>query len=176
MEKTVDIIVFGSGAAGLAAALTASVLGLDVLLCEKDAQVGGTTATSGGTCWVPGNDHAKAAGVEDSLAAAALYLDGEIGVPDEDGRRAAFLESAGPAFRFIEANSDCKFTLPLRYPDYHPGREGWADGGRALQPAPFDGRRLGDDFALVRAPNPGMTILGGLMVNRPEASLLARPW
>jgi len=176
MDKTVDVLVLGSGAAGLTAALVAAAHGMQVLLCEKDALIGGTTATSGGTCWVPGNHHAKARNADDTLEQAALYLDRETGAPDTDGRRAAFLASAGPAFQFVEENSACKFVLPAAYPDYHPGQEGWMNGGRVLQPMPFDGRLLGRDFALLRPPNPGMMIVGGLMVNRPEAQLLARPW
>jgi len=175
-DKQVDVLVVGSGAAGLAAALTASVCGMRVLVCEKASHIGGTSATSGGTCWVPGNHHARARGIGDSIEAAARYLDREIGVPDSDGRRAAFLQSAGEAFEFVERHSALEFSLPPVYPDYHPAQEGAANGGRALQPLPFDGRRLGRDFERLRAPNRGLMILGGLMVSRPEAPLLARPF
>jgi len=175
IDVDLDVAVFGSGAAGLTAALTASALGLKVAVFEKDAFIGGTTATSGGTCWVPGN-HLARGRCDDSVESAARYLDAEIGEPDTDGRRAAFLASAGPAFEFIERSSELRFTLPMPYPDYHMSQPGAATGGRALQPAPFDGRRLGADFKRLRAPNRGLMILGGLMVSRPEAPLLARPW
>ncbi len=171
-----DVVVFGSGAGGMTAALTAAVHGQRVLLCEKDSVLGGTTATSGGSCWVPCNHHAVARGVDDSPERAARYLDGEIGIPDGNGRRRAFLEAAPRAFAFVERHSALKFSLPDAYPDYHPARDGAALRGRTLQPLPFDGRRLGRDFALVRPPNRGQMVLGGLMANRPEARLLVRPF
>lgn len=171
-----DVIVFGSGAAGLTAALTASVHGARVLLCEKDEVVGGTTATSGGSCWVPGNHHARLHGIDDPLAQVCAYLDRETGVPDSDGRRRAFLEAAPRAFSFLEQHSELRFALPDPYPDYHPEVEGAAIRGRTLQPLPFDGRRLGADFALLRFPNRGQMVLGGLMANRSEARHLVRPW
>lgn len=172
----VDVAVFGSGASGLTAALTASLRGQRVLVCEKDALIGGTTATSGGSCWVPCNHLARERGIDDSIDRAMTYLDGEIGVPDVDGRRRAFLDAAPRAFEFVERNSALRFALPDPYPDYHPGREGAAIRGRTLQPLPFDGRLLGPDFARLRSPNHGQMVLGGLMVNRPEAKLLARPF
>ena len=59
----VDVLVAGAGAAGMTAALVCALQGLDVLLCEKSAQVGGTTATSAGTIWVPGTRQAREAGL-----------------------------------------------------------------------------------------------------------------
>jgi succinate dehydrogenase/fumarate reductase flavoprotein subunit len=174
-DRIVDVVVFGSGAAGLTAALTASVHGLTVLLCEKERHIGGTTATSGGSCWVPGNHLARAQGIVDDVDAAATYLDHEVG-PDERGMRDTFLTFAAEAFEFVERHSAVEFSLPLRYPDYHPTQPGASLGGRVLQPKPFDGRRLGRAFGLIRSPNPGQTILGGIMVNRPEAALLTRPF
>jgi len=175
-EVDVDVAIFGSGAAGLTAAVTASARGARVLVCEKDEVIGGTTATSGGSCWVPCNHIARARGIDDSLERAAAYLDAEVGMPDHDGRRRAYLEAAPRACEFLERNSALRFFLADPYPDYHPDVEGAALRGRTLQPLPFDGRRLGPDFARLRGPNRGQLVLGGLMVNRPEAKLLARPW
>ena len=73
--QTVDLLVIGAGAAGMAAALFAKLKGLDVLLIEKSNKIGGTTATSAGTLWIPGNTQGKEAGDEDSVSEAALYLD-----------------------------------------------------------------------------------------------------
>ena len=53
MDIEVDVLVAGAGAAGMTAALVCKLRGLDVLLCEKSSQAGGTTATSAGTIWVP---------------------------------------------------------------------------------------------------------------------------
>ena len=69
-EREVDLLIAGAGPAGMTAALVASLEGLDVLLCEKSDQVGGTGATSAGTLWIPGNSQSKAAGFDDSAEAA----------------------------------------------------------------------------------------------------------
>src|SRR5690606_30258631 len=69
-----DVLVIGSGAAGFAAAITAKKAGLDVLLTEKAPVFGGTTATSGGYIWIPGNHLMKAEGLEDDIDEARAYL------------------------------------------------------------------------------------------------------
>ncbi len=76
---TVDVLVVGAGAGGMTAALVCALQGLDVLLCEKSEQVGGTTATSAGTIWVPGTRQAREAGMTDTIAEARRYLDAIIG-------------------------------------------------------------------------------------------------
>src|SRR5207237_8265034 len=85
----VDVLVVGAGAAGMTAALVASLEGLDVLLCEKSPQVGGTTASSMGTIWVPGTRQSRAAGFTDGIADARRYLDAVIG-PAPDNRRESY--------------------------------------------------------------------------------------
>src|SRR5205085_5918866 len=57
-DREVDVLIFGAGMGGMTAALVASLEGLDVLLCEKTDQVGGTTSTSAGTVWIPGSSQA----------------------------------------------------------------------------------------------------------------------
>src|SRR5688572_33499784 len=73
-EHATDLIVVGSGAAGLTAALTAGVAGLSVTIVEKTAKLGGTSAMSGAAAWIPANHHATAAGIADSPAEALAYL------------------------------------------------------------------------------------------------------
>ena len=174
-DRDTDVLVFGSGAAGMTAALVAAHAGCEVLLCEKSRLLGGTTAVSGGTVWTPGTRLAARAGIDDSPDAARRYLEAEIG-PDARGLRAAFLESAAQAIDFLETHTDVHFRVANPYPDYHPALPGAVLAGRSLQPLPFDARCLGDDFARLRPPRPGFTILGGMMVNRDEAALLVRPW
>src|SRR5713101_8308531 len=89
----VDALVVGAGAAGMTAALVSSLEGLDVLLCEKTAQVGGTSATSAGTIWVPGTRQSREAGFTHGLAEARRYLDAVIGSAP-DNRREVYLETA----------------------------------------------------------------------------------
>ncbi len=86
-DREVDVLVFGAGMGGMTAALVASLEGLDVLLCEKTDQVGGTTSTSAGTVWIPGSSQAVRDGVPDSVDDARRFLEAEIG-PSSPRRRA----------------------------------------------------------------------------------------
>jgi succinate dehydrogenase/fumarate reductase flavoprotein subunit len=73
-DDDVDLVVVGAGAGGMTAALVAALEGQRVILAEASDQVGGTTSTSAGTLWVPGNPHGARAGHRDSVQAAATYL------------------------------------------------------------------------------------------------------
>jgi succinate dehydrogenase/fumarate reductase flavoprotein subunit len=90
-ERKVDLLIAGAArAAGMTAALVASLEGLDVLLCEKSDRVGGTGSTSAGTLWIPGNTQSKAAGFDDSADEAERYLDALIPGSTNRGLRTAF--------------------------------------------------------------------------------------
>ncbi len=135
-----DVVVAGSGAAGLTAALAAAVAGADVLVVERGERLGGTTALSGGRVWVPGN-HLQGAGAADSPQAAAAYLDGLF----SDRYRPmteVFLRTAPEMARFVERHSAHRFAACPRYPDYHSSRPGATTGGRALDAQPIDTRGL----------------------------------
>lgn len=174
-DKEVDLLVFGAGAGGMTAALVGSLSGLDVLLCEKSDQVGGTTATSGGTTWVPGNSQSVRVGVPDKTEDADAFLKAIVGDRGGDDLRAAFLEAGGKAIDELEKNTEVKFAAAAAHPDYLDG-PGSAYGGRALGPLPFDGRLLGADFDRVRAPRPEFMGLGGMMVARTELAPLLSPF
>src|SRR6185312_15240521 len=111
----VDVIVAGAGAAGMTAALVCALQGLDVLLCEKSDQVGGTTATSAGTIWVPGTRQAREAGLSDTIEDTARYLDAIIG-PAGDDRRESYLRSGRDVIDYLERNSEVKFSIYARHP------------------------------------------------------------
>src|SRR5581483_7875518 len=87
---SVDLLVAGAGAAGMTAALVAALQGLEVLLIEKSAQVGGTTATSAGTIWVAGTRQAGEAGMSDTIDDTRRYLNAIIG-PAADDRREIYV-------------------------------------------------------------------------------------
>jgi succinate dehydrogenase/fumarate reductase flavoprotein subunit len=157
---TCDVLVIGSGAAGMTAAITAHHLGLDVLVVEKAAEFGGTTARSGGWLWVPGNPLAARAGVDDPLEKARTYIQHEAGNHFDAARVDAFLENAGPMVDFLEANTEVKFTFGKSYPDYHPDHPGGAEEGRSIHPLPFDGRKLGDSLATLAQPMRESTFMG----------------
>ena len=174
-DEEVDLLVIGAGAGGMTAALTGAIAGLSVLLCEKTAMVGGTTATSGGTSWVPGTEVAARAGVPDSAEDAATFLRHVVGNRGGDAQRAAFLASGAAAIADLERNSEVRFVAATAHPDYLDG-PGSAFGGRALSPQPFDGRKLGADFDRVRPPRDVFMGLGGMMVGRAELGALLAPF
>ena len=132
-DREVDVLVFGAGMGGMTAALIAALEGLDVLLCEKTDQVGGTTATSAGTVWIPGSSQAVRDGVPDRIDDARRFLEAEIG-PRAEGVREAFLAAGPAALDYLEARTEVKFRAPPRHPDYHSNQPGRALAGRALAP------------------------------------------
>jgi 3-oxosteroid 1-dehydrogenase len=133
-EERHDVVVLGSGAAGLTAALAAATEGARVVLLEKAELLGGTTALSGGTIWIPGNRAARAAGVEDSKEAGLEYLESLSLGMILPGLAEALIDG-GPEFvDFVEANTELEFQLVDGYPDYHPERPGGlAGGGRSIE-------------------------------------------
>lgn len=155
-----DVLVIGSGAGGLAAAITAKKRGLDVLLIEKDPWLGGTTALSGGWLWIPCNPLAQRAGVADSPDKARLYLKHELGDRYDEARVNAFLEASPGMVDFFERETAVKFFLGSDYPDYHPAAPGALPGGRAVCAEPFDGRELGETLRHLKPPPRELTLFG----------------
>jgi hypothetical protein len=134
VQLSYDVAVLGSGAAGLTAALAAAVEGARVGMFEKAELLGGTTALSGGTIWIPGNRPARDAGVEDSLQAGLEYLESlSLGMILPELAEA--LIEGGPRFvEFVEENTELRFQLVEGYPDYHPERPGGLPrGGRSIE-------------------------------------------
>jgi succinate dehydrogenase/fumarate reductase flavoprotein subunit len=158
----------------MTAALVCALQGLKVLLCEKSAQVGGTTATAAGTIWVPGTAQAREAGSGDDLDNARRYLDSVIG-PATDNRREAYLTTGPEVVDYLARHSEVKFAPYTKHPDYLSNRPGTTLAGRPLAPLPFDGRRLGADFDLLRAPIGEFMALGGMSIGRDDIEPLARP-
>jgi 3-oxosteroid 1-dehydrogenase len=155
-----DVLVIGTGGAGLAAALAAQQGGAKVTVIEKASRVGGTTAVSGGVLWIPTNHHMRAAGIEDSRAEALEYV-----TRLSDGRSdpkliELFIDEAPQMLKFIEETTPVKFTALPRYPDYHPEFAGAKSGGRSLDPGLFDTNTLGPwKEKLRRSPVFGMTAM-----------------
>jgi succinate dehydrogenase/fumarate reductase flavoprotein subunit len=170
-----DLIVVGAGAGGMTAALVAALEGLRVVLVEASGQAGGTTATSAGTLWVPGNPHGARAGHLDSPELAGAYLEALAGPDDARSLRRAFLETAAEALLYLEQRSAVAFASAGRHPDYLP-LPGAALCGRAVSPLPFDGRLLGRDFARIRPPLPTFMLLGGMMVGKADIQALIHRW
>lgn len=167
--------MFGTGAAGLTAALVASAQGLNVLVCEKSAQIGGTTATSGGTIWAPGAPPIARAGGKATSEQARRYLTSELGPWLDQGLLDAFLESAPEAVAFLEKNSEVCFEH-WSNPDYHADAPHGSATGHSMTALPFDGTKLGSDFARLRPPRDVFMVAGGMMVGRREIPILVRPF
>ncbi len=142
-DTETDVVVVGSGAAAMSAAVSARVAGARVLLLEKTPKLGGTTAVSGGIAWVPNNAHMHEIGATDSPADALQYLRSISLGKASDELLTAFVEAAPAAARFLEDQTPLRWRV-LRYPDYHPEFPGGRSGGRSLCPELYDARQLGE--------------------------------
>ena len=171
----IDVLVLGGGSAGMTAAAAAQALGLRVLLCEATDQVGGTSASAGGTIWIPLTHHAQAAGVSDTRENVLRYLKTLIGDSKGDKLIETFVDSGAAAVRFLEQHTELHLMLVPRHPDYRHEIPGSTVGGRALAPKPFDARRLGRDFKQVRPPRADFMAFGKMMVSRDDLAPLTNP-
>jgi succinate dehydrogenase/fumarate reductase flavoprotein subunit len=163
-----DVAVLGAGAAGFAAAIIAARRGAKVVLIERTEYVGGTSACSAGTTWVPNTRLAATVGADDSYDNALKYLDSAVGERAARGLREAFLRAGPDAIHSLIDDAGIPFRARPHHPDYLIELDGGTPCGRALEPMPFDGSVLGDDLKLLRPPIPEFTILGGLTVDRDD--------
>jgi hypothetical protein len=173
-QTSYDVIVAGSGAAGLAAAVFAAIEGRSVLVVERTDHVGGTSALSAATTWVPNSLHAEKVATGDSLEKAARFLDGVVGNHSSARLREAFLRAGPQAIATLEKRTAVHFRPYATHPDYESDVEGSTLRGRALEPIPFDGRRLGADLQRIRPPIPEFTLFGGMMIDRTDIGHLLR--
>jgi 3-oxosteroid 1-dehydrogenase len=160
-DREVDVAVVGSGAAASSATLFAHVGGASVIMLEKAAFVGGTTAKSGGQFWIPNNFRMREKGLQDSkegclrfmarLSYPTLYSPTatRFGLPEHEySLIEAFYDNASPAIdalrtmgvgdlqegpsdHLAEPNGDRYWELPEHSPLL----------GRSMQPSSPDGTR-----------------------------------
>jgi succinate dehydrogenase/fumarate reductase flavoprotein subunit len=159
-SESVDLLVIGSGAGGLSAAVTAAHLGLKVLVVEKEAEYGGTTAWSGGWMWLPRNPLAVEAGIQEDIAQPLSYLRQELGEKFDEARARTFLETAPKMVEFFRSQTALQFIAGNAIPDFHGRTPDASLGGRSLCAATFDGRRLGHNIAQLKPPLPETTLWG----------------
>lgn len=140
-----DVVVVGSGAAGMVAALTAAHQGLSTLVVEKAPHYGGSTARSGGGVWIPNNEILKRDGVKDTAEDARKYLHAIIGdaVPAE--KIDTYLDRGPEMLSFVLKNSPLKLCWVPNYSDYYPETIGGKATGRSVEPKPFNAKKLGPD-------------------------------
>ena len=166
--QAVDVLVIGTGASGMATAVTAAAQGLQVLVVDKQPQFGGTTARSGGWLWIPGTHLAKEQGIEEPPGAAKAYLKHEATTHYDERRVDAFLENGPKAIEFFTSQTPLRFDLPPVFPDYHAEAPGGLPGGRSMVTRPYDGRELGPRIKLLAPPLPELTVFGMMLGSGPE--------
>jgi 3-oxosteroid 1-dehydrogenase len=179
-RESFDVIVLGTGAAGLTAALSAHGHGASVLVLEKDDRVGGTAAWSGGMIWIPCNSRMAAIGVDDSPDEALGYLASLSHGTIEPHLAAAYVREGAGAVDWLEANTPAEFVIVQDFPDYHPEHPGGKPGGgRSLECPLFSFHELGEWAPLVTvgpqmAPNRTMDESGLGHGHEPSPDELAR--
>lgn len=158
-----DVLVIGTGASGMATAVTAASQGLKVLVVEKGALYGGTTARSGGWLWVPGTHLATEQGIHETPGAAKAYLKDQGSTHYDEARVDAFLENGPKAIEFFTSKTCLQFDMPPVFPDYHAEAPGGTQGGRSMVTRPFDARQLGDKVKTLAPPVPELTVFGMML-------------
>jgi 3-oxosteroid 1-dehydrogenase len=144
-----DVVVVGSGSAGMMAALRAADLGLSTLVIEKASKFGGTSATSGGGIWIPNHG---LGGIRDSREMVIHYLNQVLEPTVRRDRLESFIDSAPEVLRYLKGFGVEFYAVPS-YPDYFPSTDG-ALSGRILLTKEIDGGELGDGVHTMREQFP----------------------
>ncbi|KZS59895.1 FAD-binding protein [Mycobacterium ostraviense] len=152
-DHVVDVLVVGSGAGGMTAALAADAAGLQTLVVEKSRHFGGSTALSGGGIWVPGAPAQRRAGYTPAPADVIEYLhrvtDGLVSA----ARIRQYVESAPQMLQFLEGLSPwLEFVWKPGYADYYPDLPGGSTLGSTINVPPIDLRSLGADEEKLLVP------------------------
>jgi 3-oxosteroid 1-dehydrogenase len=171
-DHTVDLLVVGSGAGAMTAALTAYDRGGAPLLIEKSDRYGGNSAMSGGGLWVPNNHLMESAGVKDTPEDAWAYLKGTVGNAVGEDRLRTYLEQAPQMVKYLTEHSKVQLVALPEYADYYQNVTGCRPGGRSIEPKSFHAGSLGDEFLNMREQNPQMLIMNRIFMTVFEARTL----
>lgn len=161
-QSSYDVVVVGSGAGGLTAALTAQLEGMSALVVEKTEYFGGSTSKSGGTIWIPNNFYLEEAGVNDSYEEGKKYLDETVGDRVPESLKDAYLKKGEEMVRYLaDRTNHVHWDYTPDYSDYYPELPGGKPEGRAIEAKVFDLKKLGDDIDSIRdsgLPTKGMVL------------------
>lgn len=174
MSMKYDVVVMGSGAAGLTAALVAAKAGNTVAVLEKADHFGGTTAISGGGIWIPVSPQAQALGVDDSVEKARNYVLGVVGNRAERALIDAYLVNGPEMIKWLAANSKTVFEISPPSSDWYPDVPGAVNFGRLLAPSEYDGKKLGKNFDRLQKPRQEFNAPGGMMIDLFDLPYIAK--
>ncbi|TQS92994.1 FAD-dependent oxidoreductase [Arthrobacter sp. TS-15] len=135
-----DVLVIGSGAGGMSAAVTAAFHGMKVIVVEKAEVCGGATSWSGGWAWAPGNPLAKAEGVNEDKETFRTYLREVLGDDYQADRVDAFLEAAPHMVGFFHNKTSLQFVPGSKINDIYGDLPGAGTGNRSVGPKPLNAR------------------------------------
>jgi 3-oxosteroid 1-dehydrogenase len=153
-DRSVDLLIAGSGGGGMVAGLAALDCGLEPLIVEKQALVGGSTGLSGGIVWLPNNPLMRADGIADSHEDGLAYLAdvvGDIGAPSSPERREMFLTAGYEMINFL-IRKGVRLVRCAGWSDYYPNHKGGNATGRAVEGIPFNAGKLGNWSDKVQPP------------------------
>jgi 3-oxosteroid 1-dehydrogenase len=171
-DQTVDLLIVGSGAGAMTAALAAHDRGARPLIVEKSDRYGGSSAMSGGTFWIPDNHLMAQAGIADSREDAWSYLKGTTRGAVSDERLRAFVQTAPEVLRYLCEHTHLDMDAMTEYADYYPAVAGSKLGGRTVEPKAFDGRVLGDELLRMRDQAVQCLIMGRVGMTAAQARVL----
>ena len=166
-----DVLVVGSGAGGLTAAVVAADNHAKVIVIEKGHAFGGTSATSGGVLWIPASYLAAETGAEDSIEEAYTYVKDVAGPEASDELVRTYVSQAREMLRYMMQHSDVQYVA-IPYPDYQSHRPGGKMGYRNHDVVPLDGRALGPALEQLQRTHPSNMLFGKYVWNTAEASKL----
>jgi 3-oxosteroid 1-dehydrogenase len=178
-DHQVDLLVVGSGAGAMTAAIVACDRGADTLLIEKSSQYGGSSAMSGGSLWIPNNHLMLGAQVNDTRADALAYLTSATAGRVPGAKLEAYVDAAPEMLRYLTDRTHLRCQALPHYCDYYPTLPGSKPGARSIEADTFDGRLLGEEVLQLREPSVQTLIMGRVSMTAAEARVLlvrSRGW
>lgn len=171
-EVNVDVLVVGSGAGAMTAALRAASAGANVLMVEKANKYGGTSATSGGGLWIPCNHLMPSVAIDDSREHALEYLRKLCGDDVASDNIESFVDNGPRMLQWLESNSHVRYMAMEHYADYYQELDGAAPGGRSIDPLPYRAQELGDDFLNMQDNHVQTKVMGMMGYTNIEGAIL----